>query len=63
VFGRAGIENFRWHDLRHVWATRHVMAGTPLARLQEFGASKSEPTVKRHAHFAPEQLRAVTASC
>ena len=54
---RAGIENFRWHDLRHVWATWHVMAGTTLAELQELGAWKSELMVKRYAHFAPEQLR------
>ncbi len=53
----AGIENFRWHDLRHVWATWHVMAGTPIAELQELGAWKSELMVKRYAHFAPEQLR------
>lgn len=54
---RAGIENFRWHDLRHVWATWHVMAGTSLGELQELGAWKSETMVKRYAHFAPEQLR------
>jgi integrase len=54
---RAGIENFRWHDLRHVWATWHVMAGTTLGELQELGAWKSETMVKRYAHFAPEQLR------
>lgn len=54
---RAGIENFRWHDLRHVWATWHVMAGTTLGELQELGAWKSEAMVKRYAHFAPEQLR------
>ena len=53
----AGIENFRWHDLRHVWATWHVKAGTPIAELQELGAWKSELMVKRYAHFAPEQLR------
>ena len=54
---RAGITNFRWHDLRRVWATWHVMAGTTLAELQELGAWKSELMVKRYAHFAPEQLR------
>ena len=55
---RAGIENFRWHDLRHVWATWHVMAGTTIAELQELGAWESDLMVKRYAHFAPEQLRA-----
>ena len=55
---RAGIKNFRWHDLRHVWATWHVMAGTTMAELQELGAWKSGEMVRRYAHFAPEQLRA-----
>jgi integrase len=54
---RAGIKNFRWHDLRHVWATWHMMAGTTMAELQELGAWKSAEMVRRYAHFAPEQLR------
>ncbi|HWZ71140.1 MAG TPA: site-specific integrase [Casimicrobiaceae bacterium] len=54
---RAGIDNFRWHDLRHVRATWHIIAGTTLGELQELGAWKSEAMVRRYAHFAPEQMR------
>ena len=55
---RAGIENFRWHDLRHTWASWHVQAGTPLAVLQELGGWASLDMVRRYAHFAPEHLAA-----
>jgi integrase len=53
---RAGIENFRWHDLRHTWASWHVQNGTPLYDLQEMGGWKSESMVRRYAHLAPANL-------
>lgn len=53
---RAGIENFRWHDLRHTWASWHVQAGTPLPALMELGGWASLHMVMVYAHLAPEHL-------
>lgn len=56
ALGRARITNFRWHDLRHTWASWHVQAGTPLNVLQELGGWSDYSMVLRYAHLAPEHL-------
>lgn len=56
ALARAGIENFRWHDLRHTWASWHVMAGTPLAVLKELGGWESIEMVQVYAHLAPDHV-------
>jgi len=53
---RAEIEEFRFHDLRHTWASWHVMSGTRLQELMELGGWKSFEMVLRYAHLAPEHL-------
>lgn len=53
---RAGIENFRWHDLRHTWASWHVQNGTPMFVLQEMGGWESPEMVRRYAHLAADHL-------
>ena len=53
---RASIASFRWHDLRHTWASWHVQAGTPLNVLQELGGWSDHSMVLRYAHLAPEHL-------
>jgi integrase len=46
---RAGIEDFRFHDLRHTWASWHVKSGTSLPELMELGGWKSYEMVRRYA--------------
>ncbi len=58
---RAGIEKFRFHDLRHTWASWHVMNGTNLQELMELGGWKSYEMVLRYAHLAPEHLSSAAA--
>ncbi len=53
---RAKIDDFRWHDLRHTWASWHVQNGTPLHALKELGGWSSMDMVLRYAHLAPDHL-------
>ena len=53
---RAGMSDFRWHDLRHTFATWHREAGTPTHELQRLGGWKTQSMVERYAHVAPEGL-------
>lgn len=54
---RAGIEQFRWHDLRHTWASWHVQNGTSLQELQQLGGWSSFDMVLRYAHLSGDLLR------
>jgi len=53
---RVGVTDFRWHDLRHTWASWHVQAGTPLYVLQELGSWESPEMVQRYAHLSTDHL-------
>lgn len=54
---RAGIVDFRWHDLRHTWASWHVQSGTSLQELQELGGWSTVDMVLRYAHLAADHLQ------
>lgn len=56
ALAKVGIENFRWHDLRHTWASWHVQAGTPLHVLQELGGWECVEMVRKYAHLSSEHL-------
>lgn len=53
---RAGITDFRWHDLRHTWASWHVQNGTPLHVLKELGGWADLTMVLRYAHLSSKHL-------
>lgn len=55
---RAGLSDLRFHDLRHVWASRYSMNGThPHAlHLQDLGVWSKADTVRRYAHLSSRHL-------
>ncbi len=54
---RADIRDFRWHDLRHTWASWHVQNGTSLQELQQLGGWSNLDMVLRYAHLSSNHLR------
>lgn len=57
VVKKAGIEKFRFHDLRHTFATRLIQNGIDIYTVQRLGRWKSMQVVMRYAHHHAESLR------
>lgn len=53
---KAEIEDFRFHDLRHTWASWHRQAGTSCDELKDLGGWKTRSMVDRYAKFSTENL-------
>jgi integrase len=53
----AGIKNFRYHDLRHTFASRLVMAGVDIRTVQTLMGHRTIQMTLRYSHLSPAHLR------
>ena len=61
ILKRARISNFRWHDLRHHFASRLVQNGVPLNTVRDLLGHGSVGMSLRYVHLAPDQRREAVA--
>ncbi|MCP5007613.1 MAG: tyrosine-type recombinase/integrase [Planctomycetes bacterium] len=54
---KAGIEDFRFHDLRHIFATRLVQRGEDIYKVAMLMGHKDIRMTQRYAHHCPDSLR------
>ena len=56
---KSGLINFKFHDLRHTFASQLVMNGADLYVVQKLLGHASTNMTPRYAHLRPEQLKEV----
>ncbi|MGF1526375.1 MAG: site-specific integrase [Candidatus Competibacterales bacterium] len=54
---RAGITDFRFHDLRHTFAAYAVQAGVSLMEVRDLLGHRTIQMTERYAHLAPGYLQ------
>lgn len=54
---KAGIKNFRFHDLRHTFASNLAMSGADPLTIKKFTGHKTLAMVARYAHLSDGHLR------
>jgi site-specific recombinase XerD len=54
---KVGIVDFRFHDLRHTFASHLVMRGVGLRAVQDLLGHYDMKLIMRYAHLAPGHLR------
>jgi site-specific recombinase XerD len=61
ILDKAKITGFRWHDLRHHFASMLVMAGADLYVIKELLGHSTIAVTERYSHLAPEHKQAAVA--
>lgn len=53
----AGLEGFKWHHMRHVWASHHIVNGTPDRIVQAAGGWSSPAMLQKYGHLKTQHLQ------
>lgn len=64
LVARAALSDFRWHDLRHTFASKLAIAGIDIYRIKDLLGHTDIKMTSRYAHLQPQHMRdAVDSLC